>query len=80
MNPETTTQTDFRLASESKKPPKAAVDGAAGIIVANAEVFGTPDQTFRALMTSEVVALHFNRFFLTFVAGLVFRVVWSRGS
>jgi uncharacterized protein YndB with AHSA1/START domain len=53
MNPETT-QPDFRYASESKKAPKAAVDGAAGIIVANAEVAGTPDQVFRALMTNEV--------------------------
>jgi uncharacterized protein YndB with AHSA1/START domain len=54
MNPETTTQPDFRFASESKKPPKAAVDGAAGIIIVNAEVAGTPDQAFRALMTNEV--------------------------
>jgi uncharacterized protein YndB with AHSA1/START domain len=53
MNPETT-HPDFRYASESKKAPKAAVDGAAGIIVANAEVAGTPDQAFRALMTNEV--------------------------
>ena len=45
---------DFRFAGESQKPPKAAVDGAAGIIVANGEVAGTPDQAFRALMTNEV--------------------------
>jgi uncharacterized protein YndB with AHSA1/START domain len=54
MNPETTTQPDFRFASESMKPPRAAVDDAAGIIIANAEVAGTPDQVFRALMTNEV--------------------------
>ncbi len=54
MNAEKTTHADFRFASESKKPPKAAVDGAAGILVANAEVAGTPEQAFRALMTNEV--------------------------
>jgi uncharacterized protein YndB with AHSA1/START domain len=54
VNSETTTQPDFRFASESTKPPRAAVDGPAGIIVANAEVAGTPDRAFRALMTHEV--------------------------
>jgi hypothetical protein len=49
------TKSDFRLASTLKKPPKAAVDGVAGIILANAEVSGSPDQAFRALMTNEVV-------------------------
>jgi len=45
---------DFRVASGQKKAPKAAVDGAAGLILANAEVPGTLDQAFRALMTEEV--------------------------
>ena len=54
MNPEAAGQPDFRFASEPKKPPKAAVDAAVGIIVANAEVAGTPDRAFRALMTNEV--------------------------
>jgi uncharacterized protein YndB with AHSA1/START domain len=48
------TDADFRSATTSKKPPKAAVDGVAGIVLANAEVSGTPDQAFRALTTSEV--------------------------
>jgi len=48
------TKSDFRSASASKKPAKAAVDGVAGIVVANSEVSGTPDQAFRALMTNEV--------------------------
>jgi hypothetical protein len=56
MNSETMKQPDFRFASESKKPGKAAVDGSAGIIRANAEVAGTPDQAFRALMTNKVGA------------------------
>jgi uncharacterized protein YndB with AHSA1/START domain len=54
MTTEAHTNADFRSASVTRKPPKAAVDGVAGIILANAEVFGTPDQVFRALMTNEV--------------------------
>ena len=53
MNRETP-RADFRFARESKKPPKAAVDGAAGIVLATAEVAGKPDQVFRALMTNQV--------------------------
>lgn len=37
------TRSDFRAATESKKAPKAAVDGVAGMILAFAEVSGTPD-------------------------------------
>jgi len=37
---------DFRLAAESKKTPKTAVDGVAGMILAFAGVSGTPDQAF----------------------------------
>ena len=43
---------DFRAATEANKVPKAAVDGAAGLIVAFAEVAGTPDQAFPAITTS----------------------------
>ena len=43
MNPEAAAQPDFRFASEPKKPPKAAVDAAVGIIVANAEVVSHQD-------------------------------------
>ena len=51
---ESKTQSNFRAATESKKAPKAAVDGVAGMILAFAEVSGTPDQAFRALTTNEV--------------------------
>ena len=33
---------------------KVAVDGVAGLVLAFAEVSGTPDQVFRALITNEV--------------------------
>jgi uncharacterized protein YndB with AHSA1/START domain len=46
--------TDFRSAAAVRRVPKAVADGAAGMLLASAEVAGTPDQTFRALMTSEV--------------------------
>jgi uncharacterized protein YndB with AHSA1/START domain len=45
---------DFRSATTSKKGPKAAVDAVTGMLVANAEVAGTPDDVFRALATTEV--------------------------
>jgi uncharacterized protein YndB with AHSA1/START domain len=45
---------DFRSATQAKRPPKAAVDGAAGLILAFADIAGTPDQVFQALTTSEV--------------------------
>jgi uncharacterized protein YndB with AHSA1/START domain len=54
MTIESETQADFRSATESKRAPKAVVDGVAGILLAFAEVFGSPDQVFRALTTNEV--------------------------
>jgi len=54
MPTESKTKSDFRAATESKRAPKAAVDGVAGMILAFAEVAGTPDQAFRALTTNEV--------------------------
>ncbi len=54
MTTQSQTKSDFRSATASKKPPKAAVDGVAGMVLAFAEVSGTPEQTFRALITSEV--------------------------
>jgi uncharacterized protein YndB with AHSA1/START domain len=48
------TKSDFRSAAESKRVPKAVVDVVAGMILAFAEVYGTPDQTFRALITNEL--------------------------
>ena len=55
MTAESTTKADFRSASESKKAPKAVADGVAGMILATAEVSGTPDQAFRALTTDEIL-------------------------
>ena len=54
MTTQSKTKSDFRAATESKRAPKAAVDGVAGMILAFAEVSGTPDQAFRALTTDEV--------------------------
>jgi uncharacterized protein YndB with AHSA1/START domain len=54
MTTQSQTKSDFRSATASKKPAKAAVDGVAGMVLAFAEVSGTPDQAFRALTTSEV--------------------------
>jgi uncharacterized protein YndB with AHSA1/START domain len=46
-------KTDFRAQTESKRVPKAAVDGVAGMILAFADVAGTPEQVFHALTTNE---------------------------
>src|ERR1022692_2786816 len=54
MTNEAKTQPDFREATQSKKAPKAAVDGVAGMILGFADVSGTPDQVLRALLTNEV--------------------------
>jgi uncharacterized protein YndB with AHSA1/START domain len=55
MTTESKTKEDFRSATESKKAPKAVADGVAGMILAFAEVSGTPDQAFRALTTDEIL-------------------------
>jgi uncharacterized protein YndB with AHSA1/START domain len=47
-------KTDFRAAVLAKKAPKAVADGIAGILLGSAEISGTPEQVFNALMTSEV--------------------------
>lgn len=54
MTTESKTKSDFRAPTGTKKAPKAAVDGVAGMLLALAEVPGTPDQVFRALTTNEV--------------------------
>jgi uncharacterized protein YndB with AHSA1/START domain len=41
-------------AQAAKKPPKAVADGAAGGLLASAEVAARPERVFAALMTSEV--------------------------
>jgi uncharacterized protein YndB with AHSA1/START domain len=45
---------DFRAPTEAKKTPKAVADGTGGMILAVAEVGGTPEQAFRALTSDEV--------------------------
>jgi uncharacterized protein YndB with AHSA1/START domain len=45
---------DFRAPTESKRKPKAVADGIGGMILAVADVAGTPEQIFRALTTNEV--------------------------
>ncbi|MEO8855026.1 MAG: SRPBCC domain-containing protein [Ginsengibacter sp.] len=51
---EVKTKADFRAQTEAKKIPKAVADGIGGMIVAVAEVSGTPEQAFNALTTNEV--------------------------
>jgi uncharacterized protein YndB with AHSA1/START domain len=55
MTSESTTKADLRSATESKRTPKAVADGVAGMILAIAEVSGTPEQAFRALTTDEIL-------------------------
>jgi hypothetical protein len=55
MTTESKTKADFRSATESKKAPKAVADGVAGMILAIAEVSGTPEQAVRALTTDEIL-------------------------
>lgn len=45
---------DFRAPTETKKAPKAVADGIGGMILAVAEIGGTPEQVFNALITNEV--------------------------
>lgn len=45
---------DFRFAQTSKKPPRAVADSVGGMLLALAEVPGTAEQVFSAVMTSEV--------------------------
>ena len=52
---------DFRFAETSKKTPKAVADGTAGMLLGLAEVSGTPEQTFRAVMTYEGASFDLRR-------------------
>lgn len=49
------TKPDFRAPTAAKRAPKAVADGAAGMILAVAELAGTPEQIFHALTTDEIV-------------------------
>ena len=45
---------EFRMAAAAKKRPKAVADGAAGVLLASAEVAAPPERVFAALMSGEV--------------------------
>jgi uncharacterized protein YndB with AHSA1/START domain len=45
---------EFRMAAAAKKRPSAVADGAAGMLLASAEVPATPERAFAALMTGEI--------------------------
>ena len=45
---------DFRAPTASKRIPRAVADGAGGLIIAVADVSGSPERAFHALTTSEV--------------------------
>jgi uncharacterized protein YndB with AHSA1/START domain len=47
------TKHDFREATPEKMRPKAVADGAEGMILATAEVGGTPEEAFRAFTSAE---------------------------
>jgi uncharacterized protein YndB with AHSA1/START domain len=47
-------KTDFRAPKLSKMAPRAVADGANGIVIAVADLNGSPEAAFRALTTSEV--------------------------
>jgi uncharacterized protein YndB with AHSA1/START domain len=48
------TKDDFRAPTASKRAPRAVADGVGGIIIAVADVAGTPERAFRALTTDQV--------------------------
>src|ERR1700676_3366966 len=54
MTTESKIRADFRSATETKRAPKAVADSVAGMLLAFAEVSGTPEQVFLALTTNEV--------------------------
>lgn len=54
-NETTQTAPDFRLPTAAKwRAPRAVADGSGGMILAIAEVTGSPEQAFCALTTDEV--------------------------
>ena len=55
MNNASDNKPDFRAPTVAKKLPRAVADGAAGLIIAVAEVGGPPERAFRALFTDEVM-------------------------
>jgi len=55
MNTQSEKKPDHRAPSTAKRLPRAVADGAAGMILAVAEVSGPPERAFAALTTSEVL-------------------------
>ena len=49
-----TEKQDFRAPTTSKRSPRAVGDGKGGMIIALADVAGSPERVFRALTTNEV--------------------------
>ena len=54
MTQEAAEKPDFRAPTEAKRAPRAVADAAGGMILAVADLAGTPEQVFRALTTDEV--------------------------
>jgi hypothetical protein len=55
MNNPSEKKSDFRAPTTGKRAPRAVADAIGGIIVAVAEVGGSPESAFRALFTDEVM-------------------------
>ena len=54
MTTDSETNPDFRAPSAAKRLPRAVADGKGGMIIAVANVAGSPERVFRALTTDEV--------------------------
>jgi uncharacterized protein YndB with AHSA1/START domain len=54
MTIDSSNKPDFRAPTISKRLPRAVADGKGGLIIAIADVAGSPERVFRALTTSEI--------------------------
>ena len=54
MTADSSNKADFRAPTTSKRLPRAVADGRGGMIIAVADVAGSPERVFRALTTNEV--------------------------
>src|SRR5260370_870936 len=54
MATDSSDKADFRAPTTSKRLPSAVADGGGGMIIAVADVAGSPERVFRALTTNEV--------------------------
>jgi uncharacterized protein YndB with AHSA1/START domain len=55
MKQQDSKKSDFRVPTVSRRLPRAVADGKGGIIIAVADVAGSPERVFRALTTDEIV-------------------------